>query len=219
VKEQLFDIAATDMTPVFVRRFIELMPWVYKEAKYKAFNDPDFGGSEARFLLPNFRRALTEVALRRAANDAGLIYAIEKTASGAHEYTTIQAGRISLTASYVDSCRGMPRPAKHRSQYSEINDHLKQLPLQPVTEDSSPSAGDIYAIILHGSAPDSDETPGFIKLGFPGQSCKSWVEDFDLYSVMEEQGIRYRKPEDDLQAQNQEVVPTLKQHVKAERKE
>lgn len=214
MEEKLLEITINDLPPDFTDELLTKMAWVYKEAKSKAFEDPDYEKPEARYLLPHFRRALTEVVLRKAANNAKMPADIRRASSGGYEYSIIQAGRLSLTVSYVDDYRRLPRPSKHRAQYSEINRYLSQreIEFEPRAVKSTPGEGAIYGIILHGPEFGNDEMPGFIRIGFPRQNCESWIDEttIDLYDVRDKQIIRYQKAEEERRSHISAVEPKLK---------
>lgn len=217
--DDLLEIAINDLPPGFLREVLKGLEWVYKEAKERVDNDPGLPNPEGRYLRPHFRYALCNAMIRKAADNAQLEDSVEMNVAKNHEYTLIKSGRLALTASYVDSGQRIPRPSKFRTQHAEINQCLRQMPLFP----KKPSVfrpASIYGILLHGPDDIDNSLPGFLRLGFPDARCRTWVDTpIDIHDIVETQIRRYRKPEADLQALIQSVMPNWKRRFNEEGKE
>jgi len=213
MKTLIKDVVVEDLPPVFLIKLIDLMSNVYRDAKVKTDEGLGLSTKGVDFVMPYVRCAKADDALYQAGCEAGMNTTVEKAVSGAHQYSLVQSGRLSLTISYVCGQGALPRPSKHRSQYSELNEHLSQRSLFDLDDDvMRPAAndGDIYGVILHGTDPCDDTLPGFLRIGFPNQNFTAYEEIIDLHDVHDAQSLRYRKPDIDVHEQYQIIEPTLK---------
>lgn len=212
----LLNMAAKDFPHKFIEKIISGMGNVYKESKAKVFNDPHYDLTDKNYLLPHIRRVHTEILLRREAESAGIKVSIEKTLSGAHEYALMQTGRFSFTVCYVHSSKAFPRNATHRMQYSGVNKFLPQMDLDLIDSNVSiiPSQGEIYAILLHGSDSIADESPSFLRFGFPKYNVSAFEDFIDIYDLQEKQFRNLKSIEDEVS--NSKAQPEFKRKPKEE---
>lgn len=203
-----------DLPHEFVQSFLSQLSRVYVESRAKA--ESDFQEPEMQYMLPHIRRAFSEQLFRETALNAGLAATVEPNRSGNHTYTLVCTGRLSLTISHVLYTSNVPRPAKFREQYSEINQHLRQRSLFEPINNASPQSGDVYGILLHHLDEKKGEDgeilyeDGFVEIGFPKVGCETWLaETVNLYKVRDMQALHLHNMED-IQKQIQKPKPTLK---------
>ena len=119
----LKDIVLSDLPLGFVPDFLSKLSQGYSESRSRA---SEYSGYEAKNIFPYIRRSICEGIFRKAAQDANLDCEARTNTQGNNHYTWAKANRLLLTISHIRSEKGMPRQAKLRSQYSEINQHLAQ---------------------------------------------------------------------------------------------
>ena len=136
MNDSLREILVADVPPAFVIRLLAAAEWVYREAHDAIRNNTMLGDAERAYLEPHLRRALFESKMAEVALDSGLKSVTERAVSGAAQYNTIRAGRLLLTSSKTSGRYVVPRACGFRGQYSDINAHIDQLQLFPVSTTS-----------------------------------------------------------------------------------
>lgn len=208
MNDSLRDILVTDLPPAFVLRLIRDAEWVYKEAHSRVLNDPLLGDAERAYMEPHHRRALFERKLMEAALDSGLRATTERVSSGAAQYNLIRAGRLLLTGSRTGGRNIVPRACTFRGQFADINEHIDQLQLFPVS--SEPGEASLYCIVTHGPSAESAGELGYCCFAFPKQDGDTWAQEpIDLTDVRDYQKVRYQRT-DDARAEIQTIEPKLK---------
>jgi hypothetical protein len=136
-----------------------------------------FMAPEAHDLIGHVRRAFIEQGVKtQAASIPNVRATSEPVIDGRSYFTKITHGKLTLTVSASESSSSLPRYAKYRKGYAEL-----QLPLfgkRPEVYD-----GPFYAIVTHGpsyGAARSEGPIGFCQIGFPDHRYKSFVHQVDL---------------------------------------
>jgi hypothetical protein len=86
-------------------------------------------------------------------------------------HTYVQAGPVSLTASFVDSPSALVRRAVFRSGYAARTQGDLFLP-----DEAPPPVTSLYSILLHGAARREPALPAFMHVRFPVPDCRSYFD-------------------------------------------
>ncbi len=192
MNESLRNMLINDLSPVFVSQLIEIANWVYRDAYGAIYSDSSYDDSEKKYILPHTRRAKFEKKAREIALDCGLKTTIEQNIVKNTEYTLIKCGRFAFTISKTSGKSQLPAKSDFRKQYSEINQHLLQMPLFQII--SEPKNTSIYGIIIHEHNPFKQDELGFLRIGFPDPIKHKWAEEpVDLIDIMESQTLLSQK--------------------------
>jgi hypothetical protein len=126
-------------------------------------------GHDIRRLV---QRVFFEGPWRALAQRHGLAAEAKPNAGHNCFHTYVQAGPVSLTASFVDRPHTIVRRAVFREGYAATTqaDLFRQdEPLPPLTS--------LYSILLHGADRREPGQPSFMVVRFPTADCKSYFED------------------------------------------
>ena len=139
---------------------------------------PDFVEShwqapEAHDLRGYVRRAYIQQDVRSVANRWAprVTASFEKTERGGSHYTVVTAGRLVMTASWIEAPWAMPRAAEFRRQNAETRQ------LSWLRQDETPSDNDVYAILVYGGM---GRRLMFANIAFPDQACEGWLHSISL---------------------------------------
>lgn len=208
MNDSLREILIADLPPAFVTRFLEAATWAYREAWERVKNETLVTDDGRQQMLPHWRRVLLEAKLQSIALDSGLRAESEAVSSGAHKYVAVRAGRLVMTCSKTTGQNAVPRSCDFREQYSDVNEHVDQQSLFPVS--SIPGRESLYCIIIHGPTAENKGDLGFCCFGFPSRDMQKWADEpIALADIRDYQQSRYQKIEDD-RAQIQPIEPKLK---------
>lgn len=172
----------------------ELLAAVLKciiEAYRDAYNDCEnvFDAPELKNVLPYYRWAKINAALRNIPQTLGVATSAQINKSRNSYHTMLLAGGVQMTASSVEARGQMVRDAVFRKTYAEE----AQLFLY---EDNTARDESIllYGIILHSPTEDQQE-PAFVDIGFPDEGYTQYVGDkIDLFKRFPEVVASFKTP-------------------------
>jgi hypothetical protein len=178
VGRDLVDLARTELSDDFLRKFCLKMPDIYRDAYAHAYEN--FGPAQAKDLLPHIRRAKIESHLETIAGDIDILTTDTylNTAKNCR-HVRVSSKTIVLTANAVAGPREMVRSAIFRTTLAESN----QLFLFPEV-DTRPKGDSCYSMILHGPQELEPARVGFIYLVFPSYNSKSYIARCNLVSLL-----------------------------------
>jgi hypothetical protein len=147
--------------------------------------------TEARNLLPYYRRAKLEEYLRGAAERSGMHATAVKAPGSGWYHSEVRSGPVVLTASSVQSPCGPVDPSDFRLSLAEEN---PQYPLWAEPGDVTNEARPIYVLLLHSRsswASVTDEQkygglPGSAYLAYPSAGLETYVHDINLFDKFPE---------------------------------
>lgn len=183
-----------DVPRDFLMRVNESLAAAYGLAheKVKDFeNEP-----ELHRVLPQVRTYQQNRALREAAKVSGLSCEVQSTAPKGEVYPLVMAGDVLLGRVGVNAGKGLPRPAKYRSQLAFLNTQFEQhtgdlfgsTPQQKVED----GMGSLIVTVNPPWSYSRQDEPLGIFVGVPFSNLKGWHY--------------YRPVEEVLAAYHQEVV-------------
>lgn len=117
------------------------------------------------------QRVFFEGPWRTLARRHGLVAEAKPNAIANCFHTYVQAGPVSLTASFVESPSALVRRAVFRSGYASRTQgdlFLPDEPAQPLTS--------LYSILLHGAERHEPGVPAFMHVRFPLPDCKAYFD-------------------------------------------
>jgi hypothetical protein len=185
VNPDLFAALVAALPVSFLKSIHEAMPHTYHEAFHAMHYNPLLGSAEASGVVPHYRRAVFETALRKAAVQCGLQATSQPNSRRTHYFTVVRSGNIVLTASHVHERHGKVRRAQFRSDYSAVNQLLAQRTLDvfDTPEVFSVRDGSIYCILVHGPHSDEKDCAGFMQLAIPDPRSSEWLEVYEFEDV------------------------------------
>jgi len=211
VNEQLRDILVSDLPPAFVTQLRNAFETIYRTTYESVHNDPNLASSAKSYLLPHSRRAELESVLLRLAAEARLATEEHRVRSGAAEFVIVRSRRLSITCSRTPTRDCLPRKAVFREQYADVNQHIAQLSLIPVSSDPGESA--LYCVVAHGPNILDQRELGFLAFGFPNHEGTAWADEpVDIIDLIDLQRRKYQHVDDPL-LEIQKVTPRLKPGV------
>lgn len=157
----------------FLEDFIHRLPIIYEYWYKFLYESKDLGlyKTQARDLLPHFRRAMVEAFVMDLAKKYGLEAKDRRNAkgnwSGSINYVEVRTDSFLLTVHAVGGPSEMVRPAEHRKSKARSNYPLLYPPhlfpeFYPQLQQTP-----IYAQLLHGPRHPELSKVGFVSLGFP----------------------------------------------------
>lgn len=126
-------------------------------------------GHDIRRLV---QRVFFEGPWRALAQRHGLVAEAKPNAIRNCFHTYVQAGPVSLTASFVDAPRTVVRRAVFREGYAATTqaDFFRQdVPLPQLTS--------LYSILLHGAVHREPAQPAFMVVRFPTTDCTAYFDE------------------------------------------
>jgi hypothetical protein len=166
--DRLYD---ESMPPALGRELLRVLAKHFDETP--DFVESHWQGPEAHDLRGYIRRAYIQQDLRSVANrwEPHVTATFERTEKGGSHYTVITAGRLVLTASWIDAPWVMPRSAEFRRQNAET------LQLNWLRPSVAPADGAVYAILVYGGM---GRRPTFANVAFPDHACEGWLHSVSL---------------------------------------
>lgn len=160
---------------------------IYDDGFRFAHKDLDLPGSDAKWLIPLLRRAMTEAGIKKVAKDHGLKFSVRKNRKGNWggncPQAEIEIGPFKFLFHAVDGPSRKVRPSIRRNSLAKRQGLLFSLEeLHPNLEE-----GQIFGVILHG--PDSPKPGesyenlsrvGFATLRFPSPELAYLHPPIDL---------------------------------------
>ncbi len=171
-------------TPEIVRILDESLPLEFQRgiltlchASYTETEDdllPEFAHPQVHDLRGHYRRAKVESHLSNFAyRFKGIKASSEQNSTHNSYHVRIDAPRLVLTISAVETPNTMVRVAQFRQTYSYQMGLWDEGKLEHATDD-------IYGIILHGPADNDPAKLGFVVIAFPNSTCTRYIERIDL---------------------------------------
>gem|GEM_PF-2936862 len=144
-----------------------------------------------RDAMGQLRRIQFDTVMKSVAERFGLKVVVAPNEAGNCYHTRIQSGRLVLTASCVPGPKAMVRSAEFRKTYA--SDLQLTLDHPDFKKDEPDPDSSIYAILLHGVAPESEkkiltpeqrearlQRPGFARIAFPNRQVTTYVDSIDV---------------------------------------
>lgn len=204
----LAQLLLADIPPALVRQILNVLPNVYNDAYDQAYEHPQLGQPEAKYLLGHLRRALFETQFRAIAIGCGLRFTMHTPANGGCEHVQIICGRFRLIACHVQSPGAFPQHSDCREQYAGVNEHISQIDWLAVP--SEPGEEALFGVLTHTSDRHDPRTFRSAQIGIPEPAFETWVDKpTDLLDLRDMQIAAYHAS-DDLQGKNQDAQPKWK---------
>ncbi len=207
--KKLVEILASELPPEFIIDLKRRLTSVYKESRAKAVNDPAWSEAWDSYMYGNYRHVLSNITLEKLAAQHNLPVEIKKTETESANFCVVKTNKLAFTISHVKTPKSVPDRARHREQYSRINNHLPQRDM--FEEHYIDNNCDIFAIICHGESKNSNEL-GFIGFSFTSAKGNRVLEHISLDEIYELQYIQTKKTSvrDIALAEVQKTEPVLK---------
>lgn len=205
---EIFKALVSAIPHSFIEKLHQDIPNGYSEAHSAVSNDPIIEESEYDYLMPHYRRAISETIFRKAATEAGLIAIALENIRHTARYSLVKCGPFLITQSYVSEPGKFVRAAHFRSQHASLNALLAQgrFPEFDTSETFQGEPDNIYCILLHGADLSDKRKTGFMELAIPHSNAASWIDRYKLSDVL----LAAQVKRDADNEQQDKAHPTLK---------
>jgi hypothetical protein len=177
--QDLFNAISTSIPKQFFQDTLTALHESHKEAC--SHIEKVFSQSEAKDLLPHYRRAKVEDKMREIARKNGLVAhsVLNKTKNASHTEieTAVNSKRIILTTLSVQNRYDLTklRKAHFRKTLAEA-----QMWLFNELKDSGDG---YYGVLLYGANAENKNMVDFAILAFPTSNCKGWYGHYNLFDL------------------------------------
>lgn len=216
--EKLFEELVRSLPLAFLEDMAMAVPNMMSEAVALVSQSVLIEQSEIHYLLPHVRRAMFESQFRQRAKKAGLNAFLNSVQNDKAHYSVVEAGRFTLTASYVSTPGKYVRSAEFRSERGVLNELIDQGELFK-TDDGEiqipaeviQKTDGIYCILLYGGELGAKVSP-FMEFAFPAPNYGGYVDHYPFFDVLT---AARRLNENSTNEPIAGAIPTLKPNAKS----
>ena len=161
-----------------------------------------FDGPEFKDLLPHYRRAKIDAALRSIPQTLGVKTSAEINKARNSYHAVLIVGGVQMTASAVEVRGQMPRNAIFRKTYAEAA-QMKLFENNTSGNENLP----LYGIIIHSATEDQKE-PAFLEIRFPDEEYTQYLGDrIDLFKEFPDIVASLKVPVEETVSAEPKVTP------------
>lgn|SRR5690606_1932208 len=179
----LKEMLAQDLPYGFLQDLHKILGIIYPKSESEVNENPDYGSSEAEYVLGHHRRALCETRFREVGIEHGIECEMKQPINGGCKHVQLIIGRFRLSLCHIQSPGSFPRFSYVREQYAQINEHISQTQIFP--QESKPAEQSFFGIIVHTESNKKSQF-GFAGIGFPNKDFHKWAQPpIDLHDIIE----------------------------------